>query len=826
MRWTWVGLLIILMCQLALAQAEGVVESFGFSGFYRPECWVPITVRLHPTGQSAEELQIRVIQEDLDQDRVVAVRDIALTPDLTGRNGNGELFWMYFRPQPTKSVGPVAGLQDAAVGGSPTVLEQQLKVILTTKGGKTIANLPITQQGIKRVDVETGGSARLRGVRFVLCVTDGVSLPSVMDYQLLDGITDMPVFAIVRPNELPEDIRGYEMVDGVLWLGAAAPDPAKATEEPRYRALETYVKQGGMLVVCQGVETGKTKGLDAMLPVRFVENRETQDLTPLLDMTQMRANDLPESFKAPRRVAYATAKQGAVVLREIGWPDGGASPFVARKPFGAGCVTWVGQDLGEPSVARALRGRWVKVWDELFGWRNDPTEPEKEIGKRTAIGPYTRVGRAVDLAPAFTVGGKLTVRASGYILLALFFFGVYWVVAGPGMYAWLATRKLASLNWFAFGLAAVIAAVVAWLVVKVTQLGRPELDHVSIVRAVAGEPATVQSRVELHISSDGMKELALKKGADKVVNWITPYPEHPSREDGGGKFLAMKQYEMKLLPADTDEEVKVSMPWRSTSKQLQLRWTGDASGSIDGKAMLSEVSPELEGRLANNTPWDLKEVYLVWRRLAATGDGSNGGGDRVLYLPGWPQGKTIDLAATLMSTALIGSIGNEAVPRQGKVVFGSIERVHKGFDEKRARGEGWAGWWYSRFTFDPNQLGGPKPLADGDSGYQLTMPLCSIFDRVPPVRNVYDDNRGWQESRGDILRVGMRSMNVSPAVAAGNLVVLAEAAGDLPVPLLVEGSEVKGKGMIFYQGILPLARPVAKPASAPATAPADVEKTR
>jgi hypothetical protein len=73
----------------------------------------------------------------------------------------------------------------------------------------------------------------------------------------------------------------------------------------------------------------------------------------------------------------------------------------------------------------------------------------------------------------------------------------------------------------------------------------------------------------------------------------------------------------------------------------------------------------------------------------------------------------------------------------------------------------------------------------------------------------------------------MRYMNVSPAVAAGNLVVLAQATGDLPVPLLVEGSEVKGKGTIFYQGIVPLVRPapVSAPATVPTTKPVDVEKS-
>ena len=51
-----------------------------------------MTVQLRPTGGSAAELQIRVIQEDLDRDRVIATRDITLTrisPKALSHNDSG-----------------------------------------------------------------------------------------------------------------------------------------------------------------------------------------------------------------------------------------------------------------------------------------------------------------------------------------------------------------------------------------------------------------------------------------------------------------------------------------------------------------------------------------------------------------------------------------------------------------------------------------------------------------------------------------------------------------------------------------------------------------
>src|SRR5690606_20385798 len=107
--------------------------------------------------------------------------------------------------------------------------------------------------------------------RVVLCVSDGGVTPSGREYEQVDGISAMPLFLSARPRDLPEDVRGFEMVDAILWLGATAPDPRRSLEEPRYRALEQYVRQGGLLVVCQSTESMKLRGFDDILPVRNIQ---------------------------------------------------------------------------------------------------------------------------------------------------------------------------------------------------------------------------------------------------------------------------------------------------------------------------------------------------------------------------------------------------------------------------------------------------------------------------------------------------------------------------------------------------------------------------
>jgi hypothetical protein len=65
-----------------------------------------------------------------------------------------------------------------------------------------------------------------------------------------------------------------------------------------------------------------------------------------------------------------------------------------------------------------------------------------------------------------------------------------------------------------------------------------------------------------------------------------------------------------------------------------------------------------------------------------------------------------------------------------------------------------------------------------------------------------------QTDRVEILRRGGRNLDCSAAIAAGRLVVLAEADGKapLPFPLEVEGDKVEGSGTLLFQSILPMER--------------------
>src|SRR5438034_690318 len=81
-----------------------------------------------------------------------------------------------------------------------------------------IAQLPVTQT-ILNVDAAQGGPFSIaRGNKLILAVSDTPAQPVWRDYQQSIGLLEDVIFCPVRSFDLPEDVRGYEMVDGIIWL--------------------------------------------------------------------------------------------------------------------------------------------------------------------------------------------------------------------------------------------------------------------------------------------------------------------------------------------------------------------------------------------------------------------------------------------------------------------------------------------------------------------------------------------------------------------------------------------------------------------------------
>jgi hypothetical protein len=196
----------------------------------------------------------------------------------------------------------------------------------------------------------------------------------------------------------------------------------------------------------------------------------------------------------------------------------------------------------------------------------------------------------------------------------------------------------------------------------------------------------------------------------------------------------------------------------------------------------------LTGLITNGTGGKLRNVYVAYR---------GGDFDTLLYKPSWDPGTSLDLVKDFQMPPAKGvdaagrATGMLSIPERGDTLRGDI----------RATDVGWTAYWY-----EPFRKSNFNETVRSDWGERVmrSFPMLSLFDRLPPMQNPRDT-----QNRVELLRLGARWMDVSAAVAAGQLVVLAEsetADVPLPIPLEVEGDRVAGRGKIFYQFVLPLDR--------------------
>src|SRR5205085_2424208 len=148
------------------------------------------------------------------------------------------------------------------------------------------------------------------------------------------------------------------------------------------------------------------------------------------------------------------------------------------------------------------------IWDRVLDLRNDTKLVTTKLVEREK-NEYAGAN-AVDIGYSLINGMELQSKSAWLITLAVVFFIGYWLVAGPGVYAYLATRKQTSASWFMFAASALAATALTVLLVRLTLRGDPEMRHISLVRAAAGEPATVYSRFGLYIPRDGVQQIELK----------------------------------------------------------------------------------------------------------------------------------------------------------------------------------------------------------------------------------------------------------------------------------------------------------------------------
>lgn len=821
MRLLKVGLLFLLMLPaIAVAQVSGTVESIGFASYFRPDSWTPMVITVTPETAKTTSYLVRVKLQDLDRDLPIYQRAITVTGAAEGQNRT-QRFRMYFIPPPTER-----GLPDASDAGALKELQDRLKVSIYTDAAnpKWICDLPITG-ALQSVEPTKDAYPPATGTKLLIAVSDGNSKPIFGDPRAgrILGFSEGMIVVNVRSAELPESVLGYDGVDGIIWLDA---DPAslKSSGDEKFRGLEQYVRRGGKLVICQPAEWQKTLGFDELLPLLRIEGvHERQDLAALNELaapgygssdSYRNADEIPPELKAPFSLAkgpfqYARGvpKPDALVDEAtlLKWPIAGSegqfetSPYIVRRSFGLGAVTWVAQDLGDPSITQVRFG-WPYVWNRVFDWKNTPLPVYNTT--EAAVQRRVEQGNPIDLGKSL-IGSymELQSKSAGLIALAVLFFIGYWLLAGPGLYALLASRKKTHLSWFWFGACAFGAMGITVLLVKLVLRGPPDLRHLSIIRIAPDQPAVIISRFGLYIPRDGEQLLELKDAAPQSVTSISALPIHPAflkdvPEESGS------EYTVPIIDATSPGPANLRYSYRSTLKKFQATWVGDLKGKIDGSAKLIEED-FIDGQLTNNSGQQLDSVFIAFNYPGAGALA----GDWMLFIPSWAQGVTLDLRREFNKTAdgrtTLAPGFDPARPDISDRVRGKLSADWKDYFYKSVRGPG-------QFSEDFND--------SSARGRRVVLPALSFFDRLPlQISRDQSFGQAVRGSRSDLLRRGARMLDLSQVIAAGNMVILAEASGPLPMPLFVAGEQVSGSGLNLYQFVIPLDRSAMKPTTAPST---------
>jgi hypothetical protein len=724
-------------------------------------------------------------------------------------------FWMYFLPQPIERglpEPPNATLKD---------LQRELKVVLCTAAGKPIVQLPITAP-LHSVDPYHDYSQQTRSCKLILAVSDGTSQPIWRDYEFAVGMMEDVEMVTLHPADLPEDPIGYEAIDGIVWLDS---DPAELDQGGQHKlaALQDYVRYGGQLVISQATtDWRKTLNFGDLMPVVVDDVATKNDLEPLRSMARPKERDpVTQTVDAwdrpqgPFQFARATAKPNTLVERWIDWKNDGsysdATPYIVRSAYGLGQVAWVAQDLGNPAIASRATSGWPYVWDQVFGWNNDtyvvPANASKDDPELKARLELYAPSEAKDLG--FALIGGLNFQSTGawLIFVAIAFFIIYGLVAGPGGYFFLLAKKRQSFNWFFFSLSALAATALTGLVVKLVVRGPPQINHISLVRIAPNQPALVYSRFGLYIKRDGDQTVEMNGASHDSVSYISNFAEHPQFLEGATLFPTPEDYTVPVRDMDETDSPAITVVYRSSMKKLQSRWVGDISAKFTGAVRLNlSGSTFLTGSVTNQTGIDFTDVYLAFRTKDE---------NRVIYFPKWPKNATVDMAKDLDRPLLVGSNGGlESLPGEGKIISDSIGNASVKAGDSRDRH--WMSYWYDKAR--GNGLSSGPDVEDPNLNH--VFPMLSFFDLLPPIWNKPQDlnTQGGSTDRYELFRRGGRIFNVSQSIMAGQLVVLAATNASLPMPLQVDGDPIGGNGMVLYQFLLPIDRgDVDKPTTQPAT---------
>ena len=503
------------------------IGGVGGKGVYRAGSWVPVQVKLENRSGSPFVGHLGVEQPDLDGDKVISVGpEFVLQPGVEA-GGNARTFWTYYWPRPDDQ--ELAGIRD---------------VVVLDKTGQTVVSKVSTPDGqaagagIGRRDEQTE-----RSTRFVVVV--GKSWAGWDSFVGAWGGTEAIRGVWVNsPSDLPDDVKGFDGVDVVVW---EADDVKVSDFRPEFelKAMLAWVKAGGHLIISVGtqwqeLDKGGRELADA-LPMKITGTRELvmKDLAEFPEWSWSgglgnRIGNKPSekpliqvigSLRISSRPVIAEPRTAMVDVP-------GAKPDDPKRPgsfinhplvvtglFGQGAVTLVTFNVDNPEMLdkdRVTKNQWMMFWNQAAGWRQQTriySQEEFDAKNKQDNNAIATTPEPIPVGQDLPATVDVTEVTAVRIFVAILFLAAYWLLAGPLGHLVLRFYKAVHWSWWIFGGTVVAATAVAGAVVLVLHVTSYDVRHRSFVMGtVNSDDVTVASFYGVYAPLSGAVELRQPAG--------------------------------------------------------------------------------------------------------------------------------------------------------------------------------------------------------------------------------------------------------------------------------------------------------------------------
>lgn len=613
-------------------------DFFGVGNIARPGEWTGVRLRLTDTADRPRTTQVRLTSPNLDPDgdTVEIQREVTLNP------GVAQSVWLYLRTPWTLDRNAVFTVTVAEI--SPEADESETEGL----GGTQIASGRIAPAGVvSAANGLIGVLGRAPGAGLTAySIRPEQSEHSGTSHELIEVVTDL------RPEDLPDRWMGLRQFEAIAWLDG---DPGELTES-QVRAVREWVMRGGQLIIAipavgQVWSSPRNNPLHALLPAATIERDENADLRRLGQMLSPRApaGSLPGrgTVHVLRPLDESEPSDAAVLLAD---PDG--RPMVVRRLLGTGAVTLIGVDLADPQIASRVDPQLF--WHRILGKRfdvltRDDMRALRERGSSVDFRLRDPSWLDVDIPAQIVKEG----RASVGVLLGLFVFALYLLLAGPVGFAALKKRKQTQHAWVLFVGVAGLFTMVAWGGATALRPTREDIQHFTVMDHVYGQPVQSAS-VWFSALLPGYADRTISVGEEGEDLGLTQalFPWEDPATTVRRRFPDARPY---VIDARSPESITV--PARSTVKQMRADWLGGPRWTmptpLDGRLALVEVDgrSELTGRLSHGLPGPLRNVRLILVRRQKPLIASLGENSPTLSVTSawslatvWPPGEVLDLS--------------------------------------------------------------------------------------------------------------------------------------------------------------------------------------